>query len=225
MIDEINEYARGIAEDLRTWPTEAVEDLAQLLINFDGLPTPGRKRENQIGLLIELLWRRSEATVTSREYAEERRIRELNGAHWPSVRQLCDAYGEWLTAVEVSRRVLNDNRYGAAAHARHYGSRHKKYARGDVLREIRRARDYFGVWPRYHQYKRLRDLEYERMRATGAGLRDVPSLNVIEKHCGSWDRAVELAKLDSDRNGGDSNDKNFGQKQPLMKGDNNAKDR
>lgn len=196
MSDGINEYARGLADDLHAWPKEAVEDLAQLLINFDGIPDPGRKRENQLGLLIELLWRDPAATLTSRRYAAEQKHRAAAGQKWPSVRQLCEAYGEWMRAVEVARRILSDNRRGAADHARHYPAKSKNYTRGDVLREIRRARDYFGRMPEYHEYKRLRDLEYERMRATGAGLREIPSIRTIEKHCGTWDRAVELAGLD-----------------------------
>lgn len=189
----IDAYAEGIADDIPVWEEDAARDLAQLLINHDGLPSPSRAREAKLGLLVEMVMSSSDPAITIAAYSVRRAGEAESGRAWPSGASLCEIYGSWIRALQLAASIARGERRGISKNVEHLRKRSLDYTRADLIGAIRRCKETLGYWPRYSDYTRWSQYVRDQERTTGGDRNWVPSIRPILTHFGSWKRALELA--------------------------------
>lgn len=190
----ISEYAYGIGDLVDLLEPRVREDLAQLLINHDGLPTAGRERSERIALLVHLVWSSPGVPVRRIDYDAVQADRIQKGEEWPTSTELISAYGSWEHAHSMADLLLKGDRRGVGSRAYPFKNRNNAYSPADVIACIREAHDFYGYWPIAEEYRRWAKIKREAERTSGKeNPEHVPALRVVFSHFGSWQHAVEVA--------------------------------
>lgn len=191
---QINAYAVGLADDTKAWDQQAVLDLAQLLINFDGLPSPVRAREARLGLLVELITREPASSITAERYREAVREEKAAGRVWPSPDRLAVEYGSWIKALELAGSLARNERRGISHSHRNRGHQECPYSRADLIGAVIQCMRAVGYWPSGSDYSRWANSVRREDRAKGGDGKSVPCGRTIVNHVGSWERVLQLAR-------------------------------
>lgn len=178
---------------VRALPAEAQDDLIALLSHRLTYITPGRARELRLGLLIEMVANSQGSIPTADSYEKLRRERTVEGETWPTASTLSRGYNGWDRAVRAAMRTSAVRGTGVSTGNKHVGWK-TAFTRTEVIDAFVRFRREVGCWPTIVEYQTWsRDL---RRLARKGGRRDprVPSQPQIERTCGSFQRAIALAK-------------------------------
>lgn len=193
-MSDINAYSAGLADDIKAWDERIALELAQLLINLDGLPLPAQARDAVLGLLASLMTEAGHPDITTTFYESSRR--SATDRRWPSAQRLLSEYGnDWTLVLGAAEKIAFSSPRGISTSSRHYAPKRLSYERADLLRPIIRCRNTIGRWPGHAAYIRWTRIAraHERAKST-ANQQWVPSLTTISKYFDGWDRAIAEAK-------------------------------
>lgn len=194
-----SETAQAIAAIAPALPAEVVEDLRRLLELTLAFPSPAERRENRLGLLLEIVAAGTGEIPLFDEYERVRvtRARET-GAQWPAGTTLVRAYGSWIKAVKAAMRLHFKGGQGRVPVSNHHQKFHKPYTRGEVVAALVECHRVIGDWPTQWEYVEWAQLQRRLWREHSGKedvdkVRRVPSLKQIARLFGSFDRALEVA--------------------------------
>jgi len=124
--------------------------------------------------------------------------RAKRGQSWPTYSVLISACGSWLAAVKAAMMVLSDRApapsgYDLPRERAPEAMRAAPYSRDEVCQALRRFQAAHGIWPRFHEYRQWRLLTRRLARLKGLDDPRLPSIKIINKKFGSFERAVEVA--------------------------------
>lgn len=187
-VSEVGEFLASIATSL---PERTRDELVRLLGHSVALPSQAEIREARLGLLVELVTEGEIPKVTS--YIDERTRRQASGEAWPSHTDLCTHFGSWTGAARAALDLYFDNPRWKVKSSNRRVWKSVPYSRREIEEAVRRSSGTVGRAITQWEYVELRRLE-RRVAAT-CGLPDprLPSLTVIRRAFGSWERAALLA--------------------------------
>jgi hypothetical protein len=194
---DASELAQGLAQILRPFPRQAIEDLERLLANNLGAPTSAELREARLGLLIELISTGDGEIPRTREYDDLRRSRlEAKGERWPSASTLVESYGSFLAAVKAAIRLHHDGSAARVPHTHRHAKPYRRYTRDEVIAALHSFHDQFGSWPRSElEYLTWGETVRRARRHGGHPDPRIPTAKPIRKLFGDFGRALEVAKV------------------------------
>jgi hypothetical protein len=212
----VSEFVTSVGELLKlpgACPDVAKRDLLRLLGHSLATESPADRRQQRLGLLIELVSEGGEFIPTTR-YEQVRKERAAQGHDWPSAANLTRSYGHWLVAVKAANRFwfgggrerVSDNH----AHARGTQPGYKPREIAAGLREAKIDLELPGDhWPTKWEYEEWAQIKRRLARRSGndgsakAGGKDAvargsvgkryPGLKQIRKAFGTYDEAVRAA--------------------------------
>jgi hypothetical protein len=193
---DASELAQGLAQILRPFPRQAIEDLERLLANNLGAPTPAELREARLGLLVELISTGDGEIPRTRAYDDLRRSRlEANGERWPSASTLVESYGSFLAAVRAAMRLHHNGSAARVPHTHRHARPYQPYTRDEVIAALRSFHDQIGSWPRSElEYLTWGETVRRARRHGGHSDPRIPSAKPIRKLFGDFGRVLTIAK-------------------------------
>lgn len=203
--NRINDYAEGLAEDVRHWPDRAARDLYDLLGHGLSAQTAAERREARLGLLIDLVADVAADGGTEpprrSDYDDARACRTADGEDWPSSTALSDAYLGWSRAVAAALEVFDGDGRGISTDKTHSTKHRQSYTRAEITKAIINCREAIGDWP--SQWEMALWAQAQRRLARMSNRQTtvlLPGLKQIRKKFGTWDRALARA-IDEYENG------------------------
>jgi hypothetical protein len=183
--------AQVIAEFVPDLPQRTREDLYALLGHELAAPTPAELREQQLGLLYELVKNAGGDWPNTDVYDAERKRRAERDEKWPAPSQLHRGYGSWAKACAAAQRLWEQGTHGRVPHTlQHAHFHYGRYQRKHVIAAIQRFRVALGHWPTQWEYEEWSRLQRRAARHTGQPDPKLPTPPRIVKLYGSWDRAL-----------------------------------
>jgi hypothetical protein len=193
---EPSEAAVFAAEVLAaTLRPEELLDLERMLAHSLARPKPAELREARLGLLIELCVADTGEVPTEERYESERRRREAGGERWPSSTTLRRAFYGWNWACRAAMRLAHHGSAARVSPAQHFrrGSR-STYTRDEVIAAFGRFRKANGRWPNFSEFLAWGQAEREHARLNGMPDPRIPSMPVIRRVLGGFERALAAAR-------------------------------
>src|SRR6201999_2682449 len=121
-------------------PVAAKRDLLRLLGHSLATATPADRRQQRLGLLIELISEGGEFVPTTR-YEQVRKERSAQGHDWPSSANLSRSYGHWLIAVTAANRFwFGGGRERVSDNHAHARGTQAGYQPKDIVAALREAK-------------------------------------------------------------------------------------
>jgi hypothetical protein len=193
---DASELAQGLAQILRPFPRQAIEDLERLLANDLGAPTSAELREARLGLLVEMISTADGEIPRTRDYDDLRRSRlETKGERWPSASTLVESYGSFLAAVKAAMRLHHDGSAARVPHTHRHARAYRRYTRDEVIAALRSFHDQFGSWPRSElEYLTWGETVRRARRYGGQPDPRIPTAKPIRKLFGDFQRALAVAR-------------------------------
>jgi hypothetical protein len=212
----VSELVTSIGDLIRrpgTCSDIAKRDLLRLLGHSLATDSPADRRQQRLGLLIELISEGGEF-IPSTRYEKVRKERAAQGVDWPNAVNLTRAYGHWLVAVKAANRFwfgggrerVSDNHH----HARGTQAGYEPVKIVAALREAKIDLELPGDhWPTKWEYEEWAQIKRRLARRSGSdgaaktggegatGRGDIgtryPGLKQIRKAFGTYDEAVRAA--------------------------------
>ena len=178
-----------------TLSQDALVDLERMLAYSLSHPKPAELREARLGLLIALCSTETGQIPGQPEYESERLRREAEGERWPSATTLSRAFFGWNWACRSAMRLARQGSAARVSHSQHFrkGSR-PPFSRDEVIAAFCRCRDINCRWPNYSEFLAWGQAEREHARLNGLPDPRVPSMTVVKRVLGSFDRALMDAR-------------------------------
>lgn len=197
---EPSEAAVFSAEILaQTMSQSELMDLERLLAHSLAHPKPAQLREARLGLLIELCTTQTAEVPTQKRYDEERQRRKLLGEHWPDSTTLSRAFHGWNWACRAAMRLVHVGSAARVSHSQHFRkSQRAPYTRQEVIDAILRFRDTWDRRPDFSAFLAWGASERAFARLHGRQDPRIPSLPVITRLFGDFERARAAAEYAND---------------------------
>lgn len=183
--------AQVIVELVPDPPQRTREHLYALPGHEIATPTPTELREQQLGLLYELVKQADCEWPSTDIYDAARKRRAERGEKWPAPSQLHHAYGSWAKACAAAQRLWEHGTRARVGHSlQHAHFQYGRYQRKHVIAAIHRFRLKLGHWPTQWEYEEWSRLQRRAARLTGQPDPKLPTLPRIVKLRGSWERTL-----------------------------------
>lgn len=213
---DVDEFVIAIGELLKrpgACPEAAKRDLLRLLGHSLASTTPADRRQQRLGLLIELISEGGEFVPTTR-YEQVRKERSAQGHGWPSSANLSRSYGHWLIAVKAANRFwFGGGRERVSDSHAHARGTQPGYQPRQIVAALREAKVDLEMpddrWPTKWEYEEWSQIKRRLARRSGndgssktggrgaAGRGEIgtryPGLKQIRKAFGTYDEAVRAA--------------------------------
>lgn len=198
MSNKPSELAQAVARLATAYPDRAAVDLHELLAHHLSVTSPAEERENNLGLLVELF--EELGRMPNREtYREEQGRREAAGRRWSSSDELEGVFGKWEYVLSAALYVAEDradNMVRRKDDGRIAPNRKIKYTRDEVKDALIACFETLGDWPRNpSEYAAWVKLHRRHALLVDSSSEEwMPTVGVVRKKFGTWERAIELAK-------------------------------
>ena len=187
-----------LVSDREAFPAEAVEDLRRMLERKLTMLPAGSLRFDRLQLLLELML--EDGTVPPMDLYERERAARNSPA--PAASTLIGAYGTWLAATRAAARFLDRGGRAHVAHThRHVDTRQRVYHPREIIAGITFFHERFGTWPTISEYIEWSRIQRVLARNHGAPDPRLASHGVIDKHFGTFSRAVQAARTATEGRG------------------------
>jgi hypothetical protein len=174
-------------------------ELERMLAHSLSHPRPSLLREARLGLLIEMCDEQTGEVPDVDRYEQERRRRLETDESWPVATTIARAFFGWYQACRAAMRLKVMGAASRESHSQtHRTGLRREYTRQEVTATLARFHDERGRWPNFSEFWRWgQDL---RQHARRNGLPDprIPSMPVVARAFGSFDRALSVAQKSSD---------------------------
>jgi hypothetical protein len=193
---DASELAQGLAQILRSFPRQAIEDLERLLAHNLGAPTSAELREARLGLLAEMISTADGEIPRARDYDDLRGRRlETTGERWPSASTLVESYGSFLAAVKAAMRLHHDGSGARVPHTHRHARAYERYRRDEVIAALRLFYEQHGSWPRSElEFLTWGETVRRARRYGGHSDPRIPTARPIRKLFGGFQRALKVAR-------------------------------
>lgn len=188
-VTEVGEFLAAIAT---AFPVKTRTELIRMLSHSVAAPSPQEVRQARLGLLSEMV--KTGWMPGVNDYEAERKNRLKSQEKWPGSSSLVDYHGTWASAVEAAFDIafsITPKRSKARGRPAWPAA---PYSRQNVLEGLDRCSEKVGRVITQWEYLELRRVE--RQLAIQIGLPDprLPQLNVVKRHFGGWDQAIDRTK-------------------------------